>query len=411
MIIKLYDYFDFLNYCWCGVGMGDNDAPTIGRQIDQAVRDKEDIEVHINSGGGFVYDGFNIYNALVEASKLVNVTTVNMGIAASIASIVFMAGKERKMAKASLAMVHKPSIDMFYYGSMNADDLKREAAALDQIQAVLTSIYVDATGLDEAIVNDMINSETWLTPFESELNNFCTEIIGSKSDKANVAEAILNNIQKSAPENIKKYANRFFNSTKITPEMNKEFQDSIKEQNTLMKSLKTVLNKVLGDKKPKNETLTLSDGTILYLDVALSVDAKVFTDEEMTIPVDDGTYELTDGSTFTTVDGVVTEITEAEAEANAENNNDAPTIESLEARVAALETENIALKSENKSLKASNTAALNSVKSANKLMKELTQTASNYKAPEAGTTFSNSTKEDGKEKPKFINTKKKLKTT
>lgn len=386
--IKLYDYYDAYMWCYCGIGMGNNSAETVTALISQAVEAGEDIQVDINSGGGYVYDGFTIYNALLEAAKTVKVTTVNHGLAASIASIIFMAGSDRQMSKASLFMIHKPTIDLFWYGNMNADDLSREADALNKIQAILNSVYVDSTGLDSAIIDDMINAETWLTPTECEMHGFSTETLGGKIVKADILEEVMNNISKKAPENIRQYANKMFNT--IENKMNKEQNEIVSETRGLLQKI----NKALFPKKVKNASTVLKNGDTVYHEGDLAVETDVFSDEEMTVALADGTYELSDDSTFTITDGSVSEMAEAPEE-EAENS---ATIEELEARVAVLEAENISLQSTNATL-------LSSLKQVNAVMKKAANVSSAFKPKDRAEDFGKD-KEVPKEEGRFANFRK-----
>ena len=70
----------------------------------ESIQDKENITVHINSPGGELYAGVAIYNRLKELSG--TVTTINDGLCASAASLIFQAGDIRRMNKGSNLMAH-----------------------------------------------------------------------------------------------------------------------------------------------------------------------------------------------------------------------------------------------------------------------------------------------------------------
>ncbi len=366
MEIKLYDYWDEWGWSYCGIGMGNNSAEFVCALIDQAIAAKEDIKVRINSGGGLVYDGWAIYNALIAAKKSVTVIIQVDALAASIASIIAMAATDKPLfAKASLFMTHKPSIDPFWYGSMNADDLKKEAAVLDKIQAVLNSIYVEKTGLAVDVIDEMMNSETWLTPAECEALGFGT-VMTETVEKAPISKEAMNSLFKGAPTSIRAYANTIFNI--------KENKMS-KESSTLMKEVKNLLTSLAGHfntvkkPEPKNSSSTLDDGSSIYYEGELKVDTEVFSDEAMTIPAEDAEYVLEDGTNVTTVGGKVTEIETPAAEETEPDN--AAEIQTLKDEVETLKTENAALV---QSLNESKTAleAINKIKS-NYVPKDRTQ--------------------------------------
>lgn len=126
--------------------------------FDQLSDDVEKIHVHINSGGGSVFGGIAIYNMLKnhKAEIVVHVDA----LAASIASVIAMAGDKIIIPKNAQLMIHKP----MSYVSGNADEMRKEADVLDGCQKVILSTYMDHVkdGVDEKTINDLINAETWL---------------------------------------------------------------------------------------------------------------------------------------------------------------------------------------------------------------------------------------------------------
>ena len=104
-----------------------------------------EITVRILSMGGSVPDGLGIYNAL--KSHPAKITTINDGVAASIASLVFMAGDVRIAAANSMLMIHAP----WSYASGNAEKLRDAADALDAWAAAMASSYSEATGMSKDV--------------------------------------------------------------------------------------------------------------------------------------------------------------------------------------------------------------------------------------------------------------------
>lgn len=113
------------------------------------------LTVRINSGGGDVWDGIAIYEAIARhpASK----TVVVDGLAASIASVIAMAGDEIKIAPAGFMMIHNAW--SFSMGDANA--LRRAADLLDSVSGQMAGIYVSRTRNDEKKVRDWMDAETW----------------------------------------------------------------------------------------------------------------------------------------------------------------------------------------------------------------------------------------------------------
>lgn len=130
------------------------------------------IELHINSPGGSVVDGYAIYNMLRAHAADIEVTID--GIAASIASVVAMAGDTIKMPENALMFLHNPLVN---YVSGNADDLKKIAADLEKMTEGIISIYEARTGLDRKAIQKLLDEETLLTAKEAEAQGFADEIV------------------------------------------------------------------------------------------------------------------------------------------------------------------------------------------------------------------------------------------
>ena len=117
--------------------------------------------VEINSPGGNVWDGLAIYNML--RGRQSPVTTRVVGIAASIASIIALAGDTIEMADASLFMIHDPSGMV----AGTSEDMRKMANALDQHAEILAGIYVKRTGKTSAQIRAAMTAETWFTAQEA----------------------------------------------------------------------------------------------------------------------------------------------------------------------------------------------------------------------------------------------------
>lgn len=115
------------------------------------------INVHINSGGGSVFGGIAIYNILKRYDA--EITVYVEGLAASIASVIAMAGDRIIIPANAQMMIHKPS--SVVWG--DADDLRREADVLDGCQKVILKTYMQHAkeGVTPEQVNALIDAETW----------------------------------------------------------------------------------------------------------------------------------------------------------------------------------------------------------------------------------------------------------
>jgi ATP-dependent Clp protease protease subunit len=154
------------------IGFWGTQAKDFRAQLD-AVEGNE-LVVEINSVGGDVMAGLGIYNMLRNWAKDGKVVTTRVtGVAASIASIIALAGDKREMPKNTFAMVHQAST--FAVGT--ADDMRDAADTLDKVDSSLRGIYMDRMGVDEAKAKEIMAKDTWLTADESMDIGFATALI------------------------------------------------------------------------------------------------------------------------------------------------------------------------------------------------------------------------------------------
>lgn len=131
----------------------------------------DDLDVRINSPGGYVMEGLAIYNAIIrQKAKGRKVTTHIDGLAASMGSVIAMAGDEIIMADNALMMIHNP----WDCACGDAADLRRAADKLDMIRDQIVGIYAKQTGIDTDTLIAMLDAETWMTSVEALAQNFAT---------------------------------------------------------------------------------------------------------------------------------------------------------------------------------------------------------------------------------------------
>jgi len=130
------------------------------------------IDLHINSPGGLVFDGITIFNLLKQHPA--NVTTYIDGLAASIASVIALAGDRVIMAENALFMIHKAS--GMVYG--NSDDMRDFAEKLDKVNSSIATTYISKTKKDEKEIDNLMSAETWLTADEALEMGFVDEVAG-----------------------------------------------------------------------------------------------------------------------------------------------------------------------------------------------------------------------------------------
>lgn len=139
----------------------------------EAVKDKANLTIHINSGGGDLYAGLAIYNRLKEFKG--TLTTVNDGLAASAASLIFQAGDNRKMNSGSNLMAH--GVSGFLFGYYDADDLKELLTQFKAHNKAIVNVYAEAMGVSFEEAKGFINGETWLTGQEAVDKGLADEVI------------------------------------------------------------------------------------------------------------------------------------------------------------------------------------------------------------------------------------------
>lgn len=154
---------------------GDEVTPQMFRDELKALN-TSNLTVVINSPGGDVFAGVQIYNALKNLNQ--HVTVRVDGLAASIASVIAMAGDKIVLSPGSLMMVHKPS--MMTWG--DANDMDKAKEVLNVIEAELLDIYVSRTGLSLERVSELVNAETWMGGAEAVELGFADEAKTEKEE-------------------------------------------------------------------------------------------------------------------------------------------------------------------------------------------------------------------------------------
>ncbi len=191
--------------------------------------ESKDITVRLNSVGGEVFEGFAIYQALREHPA--NIHVVVDGIAASIASVIAMAGDKITMARNSQMMIHEGHVAI----QGNAADLSKMVDLLDRASNNIASVYAERCGgTVEAWRSDM-KAETWYTADEAVSAGLADEVIaGKKRTARNVSDLQIFN-----------YAGREFAPAPNTKtcDVHKESETSF-EINIDIDSLDRILGKV-----------------------------------------------------------------------------------------------------------------------------------------------------------------------
>ena len=150
------------------------DDNSVKEQLAKMQSAKE-ITVNINSVGGDVFTGISIYNMLKrhKAKIIVNVD----GLAASIASVIAMAGDVIRMPSNSMMMIHNAMTMV----AGNANDLRSTADLLEKVTDTLMSAYLDRSDkLERNELKALLDAETWLSAEEAKELGLIDEVITSK---------------------------------------------------------------------------------------------------------------------------------------------------------------------------------------------------------------------------------------
>lgn len=161
------------------------------------------INLHINSPGGDVFDGFAIYNQLAQHPARIEVDID--GVAASIASIVAMAGDDIRIAKNATMMIHNPR----GFAAGDETEMNRVAALLRTIKGNLVDTYKDRTGNKPEKLAAWMDDETWFTAEAAVENGFANSVSRETAvtacfdllrDFRNVPEALKRRASNAQPE-------------------------------------------------------------------------------------------------------------------------------------------------------------------------------------------------------------------
>jgi ATP-dependent Clp protease, protease subunit len=167
---------------WTGGGV-------TAKRIAGALRSigKRDVVVNINSPGGDLFEGIAIYNLLRDHPG--RVTTRVVGLAASAASVIAMAGDEIQVARAGFMMIH----NVWVMAIGNRNDLRDSADQLETFDDALAGVYAARTGKEKKEIAKLMDRETWFSGDQAIEGGFADALLPAdeveeKSDEQNAAE-------------------------------------------------------------------------------------------------------------------------------------------------------------------------------------------------------------------------------
>ncbi|MDR1848130.1 MAG: Clp protease ClpP [Bacteroidales bacterium] len=148
-----------------------NSAVDFINRFDEQAKKNDRIEVHIHCPGGNVFEGNMIYNKIINSEKPVDIYID--GIAASMASIIMLAGRKIYMAKNAFVMIHAPSS----FVSGTADTFESAAKLLRSMEVQFIENYSKRTGKAEEDVKEWLQGDNWFSAQEAKEEKLVDVII------------------------------------------------------------------------------------------------------------------------------------------------------------------------------------------------------------------------------------------
>lgn len=145
-------------------------------------------DVRLNSPGGYIYQGMAIFNLLKE--KKPRVIKID-GLAASMASVIALAGERMEIARGAMMMIHNP----WNIAMGDAEELRKTADILDKFKQSILDIYETKTGQARDLLSEMMDEETWLTADEAVEWGFADAIVDEDADLEAVDLTVLSSAQ------------------------------------------------------------------------------------------------------------------------------------------------------------------------------------------------------------------------
>ena len=173
---------------WSGGGVT---AKKVAAQL-RAIGDRP-VEVQINSPGGDMFEGIAIYNVLREHPQAVTVKV--MGMAASAASVIAMAGDTIEIGAASFLMIH----NCWVLAMGNRHDMRETADFLEPFDAAMVSLYGQRSGQKPADIAKMMDAETFLSGSQAIEKGFADALLSADAmkvdDKAKASDREINELR------------------------------------------------------------------------------------------------------------------------------------------------------------------------------------------------------------------------
>lgn len=188
------DILDFIGEDFFGQGVT---ARSVSEQL-ASNPDAKKILIRMNSPGGDVFEGNAIYNMLraVADTDGRDITVQVHGLAASMASVLMLAGSKVVAAENAMIMIHNP----WGIAIGDATRMRKRADMLDKVKTTLLNIYERNSDVDREKLDAMMDAETWMTAAEAKELGFVDEVVESFGEKAEASDRslkVLNSFDKT----------------------------------------------------------------------------------------------------------------------------------------------------------------------------------------------------------------------
>ncbi len=226
-VIEIYDQIG--KDWWTGEGV----TPKGFSEELKEIKNVSTLELHVNSPGGSFFDGMTIYNML-KKHKATNKIAYVDGLAASAASFIVLAMDKVVIPKNAFMMIHRASTCV----CGNVNDLLDVIDFLKKVDNSIVNIYQEKTGISKEKIEQLLDSETWLTGEEAVEKGFADEL-EEAVDVAACAKGFDFKNYKNVPEQVKNKKNKVSNlyvtvdiKTKKIDELANKIAEKLKTKDT-----------------------------------------------------------------------------------------------------------------------------------------------------------------------------------
>lgn len=270
--------------------IGGEDGFTLSKLNKQlkAMGNIDELNVYINSGGGYTTEGYAIYDKLMSLPFVVN--TIANGMVASIATVIFQAGRnkgKRKLYKNSEPFIHNPNWQPSPFEVYEAKDVEGLHQALLHEETKLMNFYAEITGKSGEEIKPVMDRAASISPQEFIDLGLADEIV---------------------QEQIQAYTKYAIAAYYSNNNKNSEMNQEVKAELTGIQKILAQIKKAIF----KNATAVTKEGvTVYYEGDMLSAGSVVYLDEAMT-EVATGVHIINDLKVTLDENGVVLTLEEVE---------------------------------------------------------------------------------------------------